>query len=68
MFYLWIRKVYLIYKISIIFERSSDGSSGGFKNHIRQNHYMWNYLYCINNNIFRYCIFIMERYRRLQWY
>lgn len=35
------------YILSIKFERSSDGSSGGFKNHIRQNHYMWNYLYYI---------------------
>lgn len=36
MFYLRIRKVYILFiKNSIIFERSSDGSSGGFKNHIR---------------------------------
>ena len=32
---------------SVVFERKSDGSSGGFQNHIRVNHYMWNYMYYI---------------------
>ncbi|CAD8131502.1 unnamed protein product [Paramecium pentaurelia] len=40
-------KCFICGQENIIFERSSDGSSGGFKNHIRQNHYMWNYLYYI---------------------
>lgn len=37
MFYVWLRKVKLIIYIlfSTIFERKSDGSSGGFKTHIR---------------------------------
>ncbi|CAD8106824.1 unnamed protein product [Paramecium sonneborni] len=40
-------KCFICGQENIIFERSSDGSSSGFKNHLKQNHYMWNYLYYI---------------------